>query len=85
MELLKNGENSRGSSNMKASTSNLSNGFLSLCSPSKTGESNGEILTGKIVDSDDGYVLEDVPHFVDYISNVKVLFLFYFFKNYKLR
>lgn len=71
MELLNNGEISRGSSNMKASTSNLSNGFLSLCSMATTGESKGEKSTVKIVDIKDGYVLQDVPHFLDYIPNAK--------------
>ncbi|KAK1377681.1 ATP-dependent 6-phosphofructokinase [Heracleum sosnowskyi] len=36
-----------------------------------TGESNEENSTGKIVARDDGYVLEDVPHFLDYIPNAK--------------
>ncbi|XP_017221187.1 ATP-dependent 6-phosphofructokinase 3 [Daucus carota subsp. sativus] len=67
MELLNSCEVSRGSSNMKASTSNLSNGFLSLCSPATIGESSPKIVAG-----DDGYVFEDVPHFLDYIPKATV-------------
>lgn len=74
MEVLKNGEISRGS-NMKASTSNLSNGFLSLCSSSLTGDYYEE-LSPKIVAGDEGYVFEDVPHFLDYIPKASVCFYY---------
>lgn len=74
MELLKNCEISRGS-NMKASTSNLSNGFLSLCLSSSTGD-NYEELSPKIVAGDEGYVFEDVPHFLDYIPKASVCFYY---------
>ncbi|KAL8102500.1 hypothetical protein AgCh_027123 [Apium graveolens] len=65
MEVLKKSEISRGS-NMMASTSNLSNGFLSICPSSSKGDYYEE-SSPKIVAGDEGYVFEDVPHFLDYI------------------
>lgn len=59
------------SSNLVPSTSKLSNGFLSFSPAAVSGNSPATSLKSppKIVSGGDGYVLEDVPHFSDYIPN----------------
>lgn len=63
-------------SNLVPSTSKLSNGFLSFSPAAVSGNTPATSTSGnsppKIVSGDDGYVLEDVPHFSDYIPNPPV-------------
>lgn len=50
---------------------NLPNGFSSM---GTDGDSQSKIITG-----DYGYVLQDVPHFCDYIPDLPVCILSFFF------